>query len=718
MTTTSRPEGNGLDARRALDLAHKFLKNGRLDEALALYRLVLAARPDHLVALCGLSVALVRSSQTQDLTQDLAQDLAKELASTLAKAETAAEADGSAGAHFHLATTLCQIGRPEAAAAHFRAAVALEPNWAEARHNLGVALQALGRHEEALPEHEKAAELDPKLAGAQASLARLHRILGRPDRAVLHYRNALARNPDDADLLSDFAGVLQKLGRFDEALACCQRALAHAPDHAAAQFNLAVVLQDMDDLPGAIAHYERALTLRPGFAKAWNNLANALQKLGRREEAATAYREALALDPDYADAHANLGKALQALGRDDQAIEHLARAVALDSSRAALHNEYGVALLAAGRMGEAQQAFERATHLAPDNVTFHFNLASFLAFSAEDPRLPALEKLAADEPALDEEARTSLHFALGKACSDLQQPDKAFGHLAEGNRLKRGRTAYDEQAMLRHFDDISAIFTPELMQAKQGGGFRSDAPIFVVGMPRSGTTLIEQILASHSQVFGAGEIDAFSRIVAETAGTPEAPAIFPHGARNLSQEQLREIGGRYVDFVTRLAPGAARIVDKLPGNFALAGLIHLALPDARIVHARRNAADTCFSCFSLLFAEDQPYAYDLGELGRYYRAYAGLMDHWRRALPPGAMIEVQYEDLVADFNGEARRLIAHCGLEWQESCLAFHETRRPVRTASVAQVRRPLYADSVGRWRPYAAHLRPLLRELGIEQTS
>ncbi len=698
MTTSSRPTGNGVEIKRALDLAFILARHGRLNEALALYQRILAAQPDHLMALCGLSDALQRSGQPQDA------------ASAIAKAE----ADVSARAHFHLATTLCHLGRHEAAAAHYREAVALEPDWAEARHNLGVALQALGRYEEALPHHEKAAALNPKLVDAQASLGKLHRIRGRPENAVEHYRSALALKPDDADLLSDLAGVLLKLGRADEAQNCCRRALAIAPGHAAAHFNLAVILQETDDPTGAVEHYQRTLALRPDFAEAQNNLGNALQRLGRFTDAASAYEKAFLLKPDYADAHANLGKALQLLGRDDDALAQFEAALGIDSSRAALHNQYAVALLAAGRVSEAQSAFEKAAQLAPEKVIFHFNLASFRRFTTDDPRLPALEKFASNEETLGQDDRIALHFALGKACSDLEQPDKAFGHLIKANRLKRSHTVYDEEAALRHFDDIRAIFTLELLRERRGAGAPSPTPVFVIGMPRSGTTLIEQILSSHSCVYGAGELDVFSRIVADLSLPRETLPPFPRLMQGLSREQLRGIGERYLDIVGEMAPDAARIVDKMPANFVLAGLIHLALPDARIVHARRDPVDTCFSCYSLLFAEDQPYAYDLGELGRYYRAYAGLMDHWRRVLPPGIMIDVQYEDLVGDFDRQARRLLAHCGLEWQDSCSAFHETRRTVRTASVAQVRKPLYADSIGRWRPYAAHLRPLLQELGV----
>jgi len=229
--------------------------------------------------------------------------------------------------------------------------------------------------------------------------------------------------------------------------------------------------------------------------------------------------------------------------------------------------------------------------------------------------------------------------------------------------------------------------------------------------------LVEQILASHPMVFGAGELSELADIVARLGGAGRTFADFPENVRALSESDLRELGARYLERVGVLAPAAARITDKMPGNFRFAGLIHLILPHARIIHTRRDPVDTCLSCFSLLFSGDQPHTYDLGELGRYYRAYAALMEHWRSVLPPGVTLEVQYEEVVADFERQARRIVAHCGLEWDEACLEFHQTERPVRTASMVQVRQPVYKTSIGRWRPYKDRLAPLLAALAVEAT-
>jgi hypothetical protein len=257
------------------------------------------------------------------------------------------------------------------------------------------------------------------------------------------------------------------------------------------------------------------------------------------------------------------------------------------------------------------------------------------------------------------------------------------------------------------------VYSRERMGRYGGHGDPSPVPVFVFGMPRSGTTLVEQILASHPQVFGAGETDDFARSAAGLGERTDNLALTPEAVSSIPGERLRDLGARYVERVARTAPAAARITDKTLENFRFVGLIHLALPNAKIIHVRRHPLDTCLSCFSKLFQGHLPYTYDLAELGRYYRLYEGLMAHWRRVTPPGVMLEVRYEDVVADLEGQARRILAHCGLDWDARCLDFHLTQRSVRTASATQVRQPIYDHSIGRWRAYASFLEPLIVELG-----
>jgi hypothetical protein len=329
-----------------------------------------------------------------------------------------------------------------------------------------------------------------------------------------------------------------------------------------------------------------------------------------------------------------------------------------------------------------------------------------------------MESLMATEASLSVEDRTELHFALGKAYDEIGRHADAFSHWQDGNALKRRAIAYDEAAAFRTMNRIEAVFSTEVVRRHENGGHPSAAPIFIVGMPRSGSTLIEQILASHPQVLGAGELKHFGRAVKWVQQISADHRPFPDLVLSLTQQQVHDLGERYLAALGRLPPSVVRVTDKMPMNFTFVGLIHLALPNAVIIHAYRDPVDTCLSCFSKLFADEQNYAYDLAELGRYYGHYRKMMSHWSRVLPSGRILDVRYEDVIADLEGQARRIVAHCGLEWDPRCLAFHQTVRPVRTASAVQVRQPLYNSSVARWHPYKDFLQPLLSELQSKSVS
>ena len=261
-------------------------------------------------------------------------------------------------------------------------------------------------------------------------------------------------------------------------------------------------------------------------------------------------------------------------------------------------------------------------------------------------------------------------------------------------------------------DRTRAVFTSELIRTWQNVGDPSSVPVFIVGMPRSGSTLVEQILASLPQVYGGGELTHFQTAMKGIRTRP-AGLDFPELVSGMTSEDYYSLGAHYLADIERLAPGAMHITDKRPKNFIFAGLIHLALPNATIIHTVRHPIDTCLSCFSKLFTGELNYTYDLAELGRYYRHYHTLMAHWRRVLPAGRILDIRYEDVVADLEGQARRIVAHCGLDWDPRCLAFHQTERPILTASASQVRQPIYNSAIGRWRVYEEFLAPLLAELG-----
>jgi tetratricopeptide (TPR) repeat protein len=611
------------------------------------------------------------------------------------------------------ASNLHNEGKPSEAERLYQYILTEAPAHHEALFRLGLLYARADRIDDAIDLFRRAIEAEPNSADALLWLGVALTELDRHEEALAYYQKGLSINPNHAVGQCGLGAALRKCGRSKEAMAHFERAIEIRSDFAAAHCALADILQELDFLRDAIVHYETVEAVQPQHYEAMNNHANALQKLGRFEEAITLYERALAINPESAHLHSNLGGALIGASRAEDSIVQIGRALQLDPTSVAASKNLGFAFEVLGRFDDAVQAYETALQLAPGDGEVHRHLANLRRFTADDPRLAALEKLAGKMPSLDEQDQISLHFALGKAFCDLGDHERSFHHWRQGNALKRAHVAYDEGKRLDLVERIRATFTPDLMQHKSGGGSDSDVPVFVIGMPRSGTTLVEQILASHSKVYGAGEIETMRRTIERLRVRNETTADFPEIVPTLSPDDLRDLGADYVALTRSAAPDKERIINKLPGNFDLVGLIHLALPNARIIHVRRDPIDTCFSCFSLLFAYDhQPFAYDLGELGRYYRGYEAVMKHWHRILPAGAMLDIQYEDVVADLEGQARRIVSYCGLDWEDGCLAFHESKRPVRTSSLLQVRKPLYRNSVGRWRPYESFLQPLLEAL------
>lgn len=473
-------------------------------------------------------------------------------------------------------------------------------------------------------------------------------------------------------------------------------------------FETAIALHRQGRLAEAEQHYRAALVAFPEHPEVLYGIGLTCLQTGRAEEAVYRFEHVLAASPDHGGALMSLGEALLAMGRQVESVATFRRLIAKAPDNADAHHALGQALKQLGDFAQSRQAFARAVALAPANVHYHYALTESAPFIADDPRLPALEDFARDKSRLAPPARAELHFALFKAYDALKRYEEAFAHLEQGNRIYRTLVPYDEAEVGKLFAELRETYSAEAIAAHSGAGHPSEAPIFVVGMPRSGTSLIEQILASHPDVHGAGEL----LFVQDLILGGFAGYDYPVDLANLGRDGLRRFGGYYAVRLSALAPNAKRIVDKLPANFRHLGLLHLALPNARIIQMRRDARDTCFSCYSQLFANGLNYAYEPGELGRYYRAASDLMAHWRAVLPPSSLLEVCYEELVGNFDVEVRRLIAFCGLPWDDAVLRFHQTKRAVRTNSEYQVRRPLYTSSIGRWRAYEPWLGSLFAAL------
>jgi tetratricopeptide (TPR) repeat protein len=392
-----------------------------------------------------------------------------------------------------------------------------------------------------------------------------------------------------------------------------------------------------------------------------------------------AYRAALRVDPLSLEAHINMGDVLRELGQSEAAVA----------------------------------AYSQALAVLPNMALAHLKLVQAKRMTLADPAFAHLMALVDQLDKLPSEQQMYLHFAAGKALDDIGLADDAFAHFAKGNALKQKTLPQNEAAFLKVFDRIKTVFTPELFERCREAGDPSARPIFVVGMPRSGTTLVEQILAAHPNVAGRGELLHFGQAVDQLSRQLRRPGGYPEIVRELQGPAFAKLGA---DYIARIDPDIAsdlRVTDKLPSNFLFLGLIKLALPNAKIVHVSRDPRDTCLSCFFHLFDGISNRIYDLGELGRYYRAYASLMEHWRSVLGEGSFLDVRYEDVIAEPEANARKLLEHCGLDWDARVLSFHKATRAVRSASAAQVRQPLYASSVGRWRVYEKHLTSLFAALG-----
>ena len=572
------------------------------------------------------------------------------------------------------------------------------------------ALRAANRPAEAERLYRVVLASDPEHFGSLHALGVLLLQRNAPQEALALLEQAVALNSHSAEAHNDLGTAVASLGRPGDAIAHFESAISLNPEFATAHNNLGNALT-AERRPGeAIRHFKQAIALRPDYPTAEYGLAGALAKQERHLEATEHYRKALAGRPDWVAALCELGFSLHMADQTEQGLACYERALSLDPAYAEAHHGLGLTQQALGQLQESRRAFEKAVELAPDVPAYHRSLGETKRFRADDPQLAAMEALAGRIETYRDEQQAALHFALGKAYADLGRHALAFEHLVQGNAIKHRLGEYDERAHLDMMRHIEKVFTAELLRRQPSAGDPSPLPILIVSMPRSGSTLIEQILASHPRIFGAGELRFLSQAAKAFRGR-SVREFFPEIANHLSAEQLRRFGARYIEHLRSLAPVAERVTDKMPSNYLNIGLVHMALPNARIIHARRDPLDTCVSCFSHLFST-KSFTSDLGTLGRYYRSYDALMAHWRAVLPPGVMLEVQYEELVADFENHARRIVEFCGMDWNPRCLAFYETKRPVRTASVAQVREPIFTRSIGRWRDYEPWLGPLLAAL------
>ncbi|RVD73748.1 sulfotransferase family protein [Mesorhizobium sp. M4A.F.Ca.ET.029.04.2.1] len=533
---------------------------------------------------------------------------------------------------------------------------------------------------------------------------------GRRQEAEILYRQVLAQKANHAAAAHFLGLLLHQTGRSADGLALIEQSVRLQPGNPDFLNNLGTVLRDLGRVAAAVDYFRKAVTLRPDQLAARDNLGSALKQLGQFEGAEDIYRGTIGRNPFHVRARIGLAETLQEAGRLDEAIAVFREALTIRPKDADLLYGLGVGMMEKGKLDEAADLARQALAIAPAMARAWLLLTQVKRQTERDAELAGMEAQHAKAPQ-GSLARMQLSFGLGKANDDLKDYPRAFDYFAEGNAIRRTGIEYDPARTRDEFEAMKATFDKAFFEKHKPSSIADDTPIFVVGMPRSGTTLVEQIIASHPQVYGAGELS-----ILKTAVGKQFPLTmkggFPQGIADMPDKAFAEAGEAYLDMLHARYSGFRHVTDKMPGNFLLVGFIHLMLPHAKIIHCARDAAATCLSIYKVHFRGDSHrYGYDLGELADFHNLYTDIMAHWRNVLP-GVVHDVRYEDFVADQEGQTRALMAHLGLPWDDKVLSFHETDRPVRTASAAQVRQPMYQGSVDLWKRYGDRLKPLLDRL------
>ncbi len=648
-------EIRGADAR-----ALAALRLGRARTAEAEARAIQAKAPGEIRSLWILGAALLDQDRTTEAIDVL------ERVVVAAPRFWAARTDL---ARAHRAAGRCDLAQRE-----LRPVLAAAPGFEAAWRAAGDTWVDLENYREARAAYERARQCDPearRLEEAGAALAAEDR-----RRAEEIFREILARDPSHIGAVCGLAAVALAAGRAADALRLLQHAAKQSPHLPLVARGMAQALLDLGRLGDAERSLRRLLLIEPENPKNWVQLGNVYTRMMRQPEALAAFEEAARLNPGEVRLRLSIGHLHKTLG-----------------NRQACEAAYRECLARAPAMGEVYWA-----------------LADLKTYVFSDAEIASMQALIRDDG--DDVDQAHLRFALGRAFEHRRDYPSAFEHYAAGNRRRRKTIAYDIRVFEGKTRRVRECFDAAFLAERAGAGYEDPAPIFVVGLPRSGSTLVEQILASHSAVEGTFELPNVLAIVREFDHADAAHDAYPEVLRSVPRERFAELGRRYVEETRPLRSGRPRFIDKMPNNFSHAGLIHCMLPQATIIDVRRHPMDACFSTFKQHFAEGQSFSYDLEDLGRYYRCYLELMDHWDAVLP-GKVLHLRYEHLVRDPERQIRRLLAHCGLEFEPACLEFHETKRAVRTASAEQVRQPLYASGVGYWKHFEFALDPLRRALG-----
>jgi tetratricopeptide (TPR) repeat protein len=608
-------------------------------------------------------------------------------------------------------------GRPGEAVEHFRRALELRPQFGQAHRDLAMVLRELGQHDEALEHLRLAVELAPRYPAARSGLSLVLLDRGQPEEALIHSQEAVQLQPDLAIHHHNLGNVLQRLNRWDEARAAYLEAIRLEPDLAHSHLQIGMTLRADGQLAEAEPWFKHAVDLDPENAWLWEQLADLQMERQEHAAAIACWERSLELSAaERAGPFISLGWSLQEEGRIAEAVDKYQMAMRLQPDAVMAHINLGAIHEEFGETAAAEAAYRTATRIQPHFALGHARLGNLLRARLPDADLAVMEQRLAD-PETNPGARARLLFALCMVHDARGEYPRAALCAHQANALNmeqaRGPRSYTPDLHIQYVESVVRGFTPELFEQVAGSGSDDARPVFVFGLPRSGTTLIEQILASHSRIHGAGELKLTRQSFDAIPSVLESPGPALENIGRLTPRAIGQLADRHLQRLEKLAQKRAeRIVDKMPDNYIYLGLLAAMFPRAVFIHCRRDLRDVALSCWTTDFRpENIPWASDPGYLGSRFEQYLRLMDHWQRVLP-APIHEINYEDTVANLEGVARRLLAACGLDFEPDCLDFHRTQRRVKTASLGQVRQPLYSRSVARWKNYESELADLFRAI------
>ncbi len=571
---------------------------------------------------------------------------------------------------------------------------------------LGMIAHQQGEFQAAVERYQQFLSVKPDHAQTHYNLGLVLEKLDRTESAIEHFNKSIVTVADNAEVHSNLADAYTKLQRWEEAIKAYQKSLAIQAGHVETIIKLGNVFHAAQRWPESIPLYERALALQPTNALVHRNLGASYQKLGQLQKAILCFEQALSLHPDYTEARIRLSEVLRDLGRAEEALVQLERVIELEPDESEAHISLALTLR---QLGRTELAIERLEQLLATRPSFGLLYHHIALMKPKKDLIRVVEKLVSN-PELPNSDTQYCHFALGNLYKESKSPEQAFNHFLTANTLHRKTFTYDPKENTQHINRLVNAYSKRLYHRKRHFGSTSQLPVFILGMPRSGSTLVEQIISSHPEAHGAGELGALPGAKLAIASQLKNANSYPECMSLLDEKMAEEYSEQYLQELASYCPAAKRITDKLPGNFLCIGLIKILLPNARIIHCQRNPLDNCISLYFHCL-EHYKFSFELTELGQYYLDYQRLMSHWE-GLFPGEILNLQYEELVMDQETVSKQLIDYLGLEWDEKCLDFHNNKREVRTSSNIQVRQPMYKNSVNRWKHYEKHLQPLIEML------